>query len=62
MRIKFTLESNKSIILPVGFKEIIQWFIYNSVKDEWLHNVGFTKGKRSFRLFCFSEILQRAGL
>ena len=60
MKVKFSFESNRNIILPVGFKEILQWFIYSSIKDEWLHSVGFSKGKRSFKLFCFSEILQKA--
>ncbi len=59
MKIKFSFESEKLIVLPVGFKEILQWFIYSSIKDEWLHDTGFTQGKRSFKLFCFSEILEK---
>ncbi len=59
MRLKITLISNDKIVLPVGFNEIIQWFIYDSIKDEWLHNVGFNADKKNFKLFCFSGIYQR---
>jgi len=59
MRIKIVLESKDSIVLPVGFNEIFQWFIYSSIKDEWLHDIGFTLGKRNFKLFCFSSILTK---
>ncbi len=59
MKIKITLIGESNIILPKGFNEIIQWFIYSSIKDEWLHDVGFLHGKRAFKLFCFSEILEK---
>ena len=59
LRIKITLESRDKITLPVGFNEILQWFIYSSIRDEWLHDIGFEFNKRSFKLFTFSSILQR---
>ena len=59
MRIKINLESRNNIVLPAGFNEILQWFVYSSIKDEWLHSVGFEFNKRSFKLFAFSSILQK---
>ncbi len=59
MRIKISLESENSIVLSTGFNEILQWFVYSSIKDEWLHDVGFEFNKRSFKLFTFSSILQK---
>lgn len=59
MRIKITLQSREKVVLPTGFNEILQWFIYSSIKDEWLHDVGFEFNKRNFKLFTFSSILQK---
>ena len=59
LRIKITLEGREKIVLPLGFNEILQWFVYSSIKDEWLHSVGFEFNKRSFKLFTFSSILQK---
>ncbi len=59
MRIKINLESRNNVVLPAGFNEILQWFVYSSIKDEWLHSVGFEFNKRSFKLFAFSSILQK---
>ena len=59
MRIKITLEGEDKITLPTGFNEILQWFVYSSIKDEWLHSIGFELNKRSFKLFTFSSILQK---
>ncbi len=60
MRIKIELVGNKEIVLPLGFNESLQWLIYSLIKDDWLHNVGFLSKKRSFRLFVFSEIIEKA--
>jgi len=55
--IKFKCNNLK---LPIHYNHIIQGFIYNNIKNrdfrEFLHEEGFKKGKRSFKLFTFSRL------
>ncbi len=62
MRIKVQLTGTGAILLPAGFGEYIQALIYahlNPDSGEWLHDGGFRFEKRSFKLFCFSSILEK---
>src|SRR4030042_5331244 len=62
MRIKSQLIANANGMLPTGFGEYLQALVYahlNSDSGEWLHDDGFRYEKRSFKLFCFSSILEK---
>jgi CRISPR-associated endoribonuclease Cas6 len=63
MRIKLTYESlNGDIILPKHYNHHIQALIYKTFTPDLatkLHNVGFPLGKRRFKLFTFSRILEK---
>jgi len=62
MKIKIELTSPKKIVLPRGFNEYIQAFIYSHLeidKAKWLHDFGFEYEKRKFKLFVFSSILEK---
>lgn len=67
MRIKLTyevLEDNK-IILPNHYNYHLQGLIYNTFSNELadkIHKEGFILGKRRFKLFTFSRILERGKL
>ncbi|MCB4205480.1 CRISPR-associated endoribonuclease Cas6 [Deferribacterales bacterium Es71-Z0220] len=59
MRIKLVFSCEKNIILPIGFNEAIQGLIYRLINDKWLHNEGFVFDKYKFKMFVFSEILEK---
>jgi len=62
MRIKFTLVSQKKIVLKTGYSEVLQAVIYgllDKLSGDWLHEEGFEHKKRFFKLFCYSEILEK---
>lgn len=49
-----------NIILPIQYNHIIQGMIYDSLKEEladFLHEKGFEKEKRSFKMFTFSRLI-----
>lgn len=60
MRMVITLEFvDKFFILPIDYNHIIQSFIYRNISSElasFLHERGYTYGKRSFKLFTFSRL------
>lgn len=63
MQIKLSFTSEKNIILPIHYNNIIQAFIYNNIDEElseFLHDNGYTSNGRNFKLFTFSRILNRA--
>ncbi|MGR3319235.1 MAG: CRISPR-associated endoribonuclease Cas6, partial [Candidatus Anammoxibacter sp.] len=63
MKLKISLLSEKCVVLPKEFNYITQALIYNlldRVPAEWLHNNGFKVENRSFKLFTFSSIIERA--
>ncbi len=48
------------IILPIHYNHMIQAIIYNQLDDElaeFLHEEGFQKEKRTYKLFTFSRLL-----
>lgn len=63
MRIKITLQGIEgNIILPVHYNYALQGFIYNNLSESLsnnLHDNGFKINKKNFKLFTFSNILQR---
>ncbi len=67
MRIKLSYEvlEGEKIILPAHYNYHIHGLIYNTFSNELsnkLHNVGFLVGKRPFKLFTFSRILEKGKL
>ncbi|AEE14447.1 CRISPR-associated protein Cas6 [Thermodesulfobium narugense DSM 14796] len=62
MRIKLEFISDSEIKLRSGYNSLIQGLIYDLldyVDAKKLHDEGFKFEKREFRLFSFSEILER---
>lgn len=48
---------NDEIILPIHYNHLVQSAIYNSISKEladFLHNIGYSTEKRTFKLFSFS--------
>lgn len=63
MRVKFQMTSHKKITLPFIHSHILQGLIYKFLENEaaeWLHSEGFKYEKRSFKMFVFSDILEKA--
>ncbi|GAX59407.1 uncharacterized protein of RAMP superfamily [Candidatus Scalindua japonica] len=63
MKLKISLISDKEVVLPKEFNYITQALIYqliDKVPAQWLHEDGFKVEKRSFKLFVFSSILEKA--
>ena len=62
MQIKISFISQKDIILPIHYNNILQAFTYNNIDNklaEFLHDNGYISNGRSFKLFTFSRILNR---
>ncbi|MGB9857400.1 MAG: CRISPR-associated endoribonuclease Cas6 [Dictyoglomaceae bacterium] len=63
MRIKLTYESiDEKIILPMHYNYYLQGLIYQTFSltlRKKLHKNGFLLGKRPFKLFTFSRILEK---
>lgn len=62
MQIKINFSSEEDIVLPVHYNHIVQAFIYNNIDEKlalFLHNKGYISNNRSFKLFTFSNILNR---
>ena len=64
MRISLELEpANGILTLPIHYNHLVQAMIYRSLDEalaEWLHDKGYSYGKRRFKLFTFSRLLARA--
>ena len=63
MRVKFELIGSNKIVLPFSHSHILQGLVYNFLEDkaaDWLHSEGFKYEKRSFKMFVFSDIIERA--
>lgn len=46
--------------IPIQYNHLVQSAIYSSLPKntaKWLHDQGFTAGKRSFKLFAFSRLI-----
>ncbi|SHM76351.1 CRISPR-associated protein, Cas6 family [Caldanaerovirga acetigignens] len=62
MRVRISFSSREPLILPINYNYIVQAFIYKNLSrdfSEFLHNLGFKLGGRSFKLFTFSRLLGR---
>lgn len=63
MHLRITLKGKSGPIrLPIHYNRLIQGAIYSSLSEalaEFFHNMGFTSGKRSLKLFTFSRLLGR---
>jgi len=60
MRVCFEFEGvgKEPVILLLHYNHMVQSMIYSSISAEladFLHNQGFTHGKRAFKLFTFSD-------
>lgn len=61
MRIQLTLRPLEgNLVLPINYEEILQGLFYRSIQDvdlaNFLHNKGFIKDKRQFKLFTYSRL------
>ncbi|MCD6512880.1 MAG: CRISPR-associated endoribonuclease Cas6 [Thermoplasmata archaeon] len=59
MRLTLVLNSQDDIVLPLHYNYTIQSFLYRHVSPElgkFLHDFGFTVGKRRFKMFTFSRL------
>jgi len=60
LEICFMPENGETLTLPIQYNHTVQAMIYNSLDDdigEFLHDKGFTHGKRSFKMFAFSRLM-----
>ena len=61
LRLKYATKQ-KGLLLPLHYNSVLQALIYRTFSDEIassIHEKGFTLGKRHFKLFTFSRILNR---
>jgi len=59
MRITLEFGADGEIILPLHYNYHIQSFLYRHISPElgkFLHDYGFTLGKRKFKMFTFSRL------
>lgn len=62
MQIKINFSSEKEIIIPIHYNNIVQAFIYNNIDQNlatFLHDNGYNSNGRNFKLFTYSRILGR---
>jgi CRISPR-associated endoribonuclease Cas6 len=63
MRFKLTLSLKQGKVLPLNYQYELSAWIYKVMSRvdsdfaDWLHNEGYTKGNKHFRLFNFSRLL-----
>ncbi len=65
MRFKLTLSlvNQNQNVLPINYQYELSAWIYNVINQsdpvfaEWLHNKGFSKDNKQFRLFTFSNLI-----
>ncbi|BBB31811.1 CRISPR-associated protein Cas6 [Thermotomaculum hydrothermale] len=65
MRLKLCFQSEKKIILGKGYLSQLQGLIYNlldKASANWLHQEGFKHKNRFFKLFVYSEIMEKGEL
>ncbi len=54
-----SIDKKEEITLPINYNHIVQAMIYNQLDDEvseFLHEEGFKKEKRTYKLFTFSRL------
>lgn len=61
VRCIITLDFDTSLVLPLNYNKILQGFIYRNIADrdlaEFVHDRGFSYGKRNFKMFTYSRLL-----
>ncbi|BER91811.1 CRISPR-associated endoribonuclease Cas6 [Atrimonas thermophila] len=61
-KLTFTARDGEGILLPLHYNHLLQHLIYHLLPPDFaenLHEEGFRYGKRRFKLFTFSRILQK---
>jgi CRISPR-associated endoribonuclease Cas6 len=62
MRVTLNFQREQALTLPLQYNHILQGFIYHHLSPQlsaFLHQEGFLYEKRSFKLFCFSNLMGR---
>jgi len=62
LQIRVSFISDKDIVLPIHYNDIVQAFIYSNIDYDlscFLHDKGFTTNGRTFKMFSFSRIIGR---
>jgi len=61
MRISIELSSEKEVILPIHYNNILQGFLYKNLTDKdyrtFLHDTGYQLADKRFKLFTYSRLL-----
>ncbi len=63
MRLRLFLIAHQPLSIPWSYRTFLTALIYETLRAadpnyaQWLHDVGFRWGKRSFRLFVYSDLL-----
>ncbi len=59
VRVSITVETNRSLNLPIHYNHVLQGLIYNQLEPNlatWLHGSAYNFDKRSFKMFTFSRL------
>jgi len=60
VRCIITIDFDNSLVLPLNYNKILQGFIYKNIVDrdlaEFVHDKGFTYGKRNYKMFTYSRL------
>jgi len=63
MLCKISFTSDANIVLPMSYNYITQAVLYKFINEEafsnFMHNEGYTYNKRSYKLFSFSNIVEK---
>lgn len=63
MLCKITFSSKNNIVLPISYNYILQGVLYKFINEEtfadFLHNKGYLFNNRAYKLFSFSNILEK---
>lgn len=60
MQISISFISDKDIVLPTHYNNIVQAFIYNNIDEElsiFLHDKGYVTNRRTFKMFTYSRLI-----
>jgi len=60
MQIRISFISDKNIVVPIHYNNLVQAFIYNTIDKNlsyFLHDKGFINNGRTFKMFSFSRIV-----
>lgn len=63
MKLTIDFKSDHPVNLPADYNHLIQSCIYHSIgasSSAFLHDGGFAVGGRTFKLFCFSQLMGNA--